>query len=126
MSGTIIVVEKQARWFPEMLRQFAGCAERVVLDASASELRKLIADNKPQQSRLVAIFDLSTTVSPILQHLRNARDPNLMTIAVAPPEVAVLEPTLRELGLTSFHVLPLDGLSLANECRRLLNIQRKA
>ncbi len=126
MQGTIVVIEKRARWLPELQRQFTGCLERVVLGTPGADPRQLASESDIRAGKLVVVFDLPMMNSTILQHLRTTRNRSLATIAICPPEVAVFEPTLRELGLTSFHVLPLDGLTLADECRRLLRTSRPA
>jgi hypothetical protein len=122
MSGTIAIVEQKARWYPEMLRQFANQRERVVLSSNGAELPELIARSQSRHEPLVVVFDLSNGLAAVLRHLhsRRLKTVSLSTIAIAPPASAVLEPILRELGITSFQIQPIEVGRLKSTIKYLL------
>ena len=124
-NATIFVFEKKARWRPELQRRFEGRQVFVVAGSSIAALRESALQLRAERRSAIAIFDLSTSLTQVLQFLDQAPEWGdcLPTVCIGNESHDLLEPTLRELGAVVFHRLPLEGHRLADECERLLNAQ---
>ncbi len=122
-NATIFVFEKKARWRPELQRRFEGRQVFVVAGGSVAALRESALQLRAEQRPAMAIFDLATSLTQVLQFLGQSPELGgcLPTVCIGNESHDLLEPTLRELGACAFHRLPLEGHRLAEECERLLS-----
>jgi len=117
----IIVFETRPRWAPVLQREptLSDCRIRTCL--SVSDLLLAAAACHQHAAAFVAILDFSfgpAICLPLPQRLNRFHP--LGVIALGTPETDVLEPSLRELGVTSYHPVWVECRRLARECRRLL------
>ena len=112
----IAVLEKRPRWMPELQRQLLN--DRIPLRAfrSAGDLNDFIAK---RTGSLIVVVDLEVAMPECLRLLSNSIDRGPAIVVIGTSKCDVLEPSLRELGVTSYHRLPLDGRLLGAECRML-------
>lgn len=116
----VIVLEKQARWAPELSRQFQN--ENVVVRAcrDIASLRERVAAARKSAKDCVAVLTLAGWPGeclPVISWLHSLR---IDVAVVGYAGVELLEPSLRELGMTSLFLPPVAGHEIGNSCRRLL------
>lgn len=127
MTATILVLEKRPRWRPGLQREFDSLPITVRACSNSQELQASVADCRTKRMRCLVLIDLSSAVSSTLQFLAKAQMtlPEVSTVLIGSNAHASLEPTLRELGASSFHQVPLRRDRLAAECLRLLKLDAR-
>lgn len=120
----IIVFEKRARWRPELQRELLQYSIPIRVCGSLIELRRILEQDHSAQRRTLVVLDLASGLSAVLQFLAETQSivQSISTIILGHTAHAVLEPTLRELGASAFHRLPVRGHQLAAECLSLLEL----
>lgn len=123
-ESQILIFEKRARWRPSLQRELAETPIAIRAFGSLKELQAAAGECQTQRVRCVAVLDLNSALSSVLQFLAatQAQLPDFASVVIGSGAHAVLEPTLRELGATSFHQLPVRRDRLAIECRKLLRV----
>lgn len=119
-ARTIVVFESRPRWEPELQRQFREESVRVRGCRTWSELS---AFTIPPIAEAVVI-ELPDDMTGFLQWLNKlvAQTKTPSVIAIAPPEAADLEWTLRDAGVREVMIGDLSGERLARICRRMLSL----
>ena len=118
----IVVFEKSPRWTPALQRELAESGIRIRVCRTAQDLLSLAKACRDQSDSFVAVIDFAVgaaTCLPLPERL-SAFSPRGV-IALGTPETDVLEPSLRELGVTSYHPASIESRRLAHECQRILN-----
>ena len=117
-TRSIVVFEKRPRWVPELRRQFADEAVRVV---SCGTLASVIESCRGRSSECVLILHGEVSPGEILRLLGQIEADQVSGIIVlGDARMEVLEPSLRELGATSFHLEPVEPQRLMRELRQVL------
>ena len=121
---TILVYEKKARWRPGLQREISPESVSIRACGSINELQTATLEALRREMPCLAVLDLGSNLSIALQFLNWTRESAaaVPVLLIGSTAHAVLEPTLRELGASSFHLLPVRRDLLANECLRLLQI----
>ena len=116
----VIVLEKQARWAPELSRQFQndGVAVRACRDIAS--LRERIDTARKSKKNCVAVLDLAGWPGECLPVISWLDSLKIFVAVVGYPGIELLEPSLRELGVTTLFLPPVDGHEIGAACRRLL------
>jgi hypothetical protein len=112
----IAVLEKRPRWMPELQRQFLHDSVLLRTFRSVEDLIDFSSQTVPQ----LVVIDLDIGMSQFLRLLAHGSQYAKATIAIGNSKTDVLEPSLRELGISAYHRLPLSGQVLAQECRLFL------
>jgi DNA-binding response OmpR family regulator len=107
----IAVLEKRPRWMPELQRQLLN--DRIVLQA----FRSVVDINDSYLGKIVVI-DLEVGMQECLRLLSTSNARTI--IAIGTNKTDVLEPSLRELGVTTYHQQPIDARQLGAQCRAAL------
>jgi len=118
----ILVFETRPRWVPTLQREPVLSDFRIRACLSVPDLLLKAAACQQHSNSFVAILDFSVgpaTCLPLPRRLDVFRP--LGVIALGTPETHVLEPSLRELGVTSYHPVSIECRRLAHECHRILD-----
>lgn len=118
----IVVFENRPRWAPALQRELAESGIRVRACRTAQDLLSLATGCQAHADPFVAIIDFEVgpaTCLPLPTRLATFFPHGV--IALGTPETDVLEPSLRELGVTSYHPASIESHRLAHECQRILN-----
>jgi DNA-binding response OmpR family regulator len=113
-NSMIAVLETRPRWVPELQRQLLH--DRIPLRAfrSVSSLLESCAElNGPS----TVIIDLEIGMPDCLRLLSGLEESDRTIIAIGTSKTDVLEPSLRELGVTSYFQRPVSTKLLAARCR---------
>jgi len=117
----ILVFETQPRLTPALQREPMLSDIRIRSCCSVPDLLLAAAACQQHSSDFAVILDF--TVGPAvclpLPPRLSAFHP-LAVIALGTPETDVLEPSLRELGVTFYHPVSVECRRLAQECQRIL------
>jgi len=116
----IAVLEKRPRWAPELQRQLLDRAIPVRACRSIRDLAEHVRNCLREQGRAVAVLDFDFSPGEVLYLVCALRNAGASSVVIGEPGCRALEPSLRELGVTAFHTLPLAGQRLAQECVKLL------
>jgi len=110
------VFEKRPRWAPELERQFANEAVRIVACRSLRD----VADRSATVTRGVIVLDLAAAAAECLRFLggRLGDAAALPVFVVGSERTAALEWPVRELRATAFFSRTIPGHELADLCRR--------
>lgn len=143
-NSAIIVLERRPQWRPELQREFqrgraaripnqrlVGCDSMAAIQQQSVDvfgcdtLRDLLQFHSTCRAQVmphVMVLDLRFGPSQVLQFLTQSQVGLSAgaTVILGTVEHLILEPTLRELGASSFQVLPLPRERLGEVCRRLL------
>jgi hypothetical protein len=116
----VIVLEKQARWAPELSRQFHndGAAVRACRDIAS--LRDRIDAARKSAQKCIAVLDLTGWPGECLPVISWLDSLKIHVVAVGYEGIELLEPSLRELGVTTLLLPPVAGHEIGDACRRLL------
>ncbi len=125
--STILVYEKKARWRPGLQREISPELVSIRACGSINDLRTATLEAQQREMPCLAILDLSSNLSTALQFLNWTHESTAVVpvILIGSPAHSVLEPTLRELGASAFHVSPVRRDLLAAECLRLLQLKQQ-
>jgi hypothetical protein len=118
----IVVFETRPRWAPALQRDLMESGIRVRACRTAQDLLRLATAFRAQSDSFVAIIDFEVgpaTCLPLPARLATFSPHGV--IALGTSETDVLEPSLRELGVTSYHPASIESRRLAHECQRILN-----
>ncbi len=126
MTASILIFEKRSRWRPSLQRELGALPISIRACGTFTELQTSLTECRAKHMQCLAIIDMSGALSNVLQFLERTQFslPNVPSIVIGTTAHAVLEPTLRELGASAFHQLPLRRDRLAAECLRLLGISQ--
>ena len=116
----VIVLEKRARWAPELQRQFHDQAVAVRACRDVPGLRERISTARTSLKQCAAVLDPTGWPGeclPVISWLRSLQIP---VAVVGNAEIELLEPSLRELGVTTVLLPPIAGHEIGDACRRLL------
>lgn len=121
LAAEVVVLEKNARWSPELHRQFQ--LDNVIVRAcrDIATFRERVSTAQNSRKSCVAVLNPQGWPGeclPVISWLRNRQ---LRVVVVGNPEIELLEPSLRELGTTAFLVPPVAGHEIHEACRRLLS-----
>ena len=116
----VIVLEKRARWSPELQRQFQK--DNVVVRAcrDGASLRERIAVAQAAENDCVAVLDPAGWPGDCLPVIAWLRSLEIRIVVVGYVGIELLEPSLRELGATTLLLPPVAGHEIGDACRRLL------
>jgi hypothetical protein len=117
----VIVLEKQARWAPELQRQFLDQTVAVRACRDVTSMRERVAAAQSSEKDCVAVLDpvgWPGECLPVISWLRSLK---IHVAVVGYPGIELLEPSLRELGVTNLVLPPIAGHELGDACRRLLS-----
>ena len=116
----VIVLEKQARWAPELSRHFQG--DRVAVRACRDivSLRERIEVARKSEKNCIAVLDLTGWPGECLPVISWLDSLKIHVVAVGYEGIELLEPSLRELGVTTLLLPPVAGHEIGDACRRLL------
>ncbi len=116
----VIVLEKRARWAPELSRQFRnkGVAVRACRDIAS--LRERVDTARQSEKSCVAVLDLSGWPGECLPVISWLDSLKIHVAVVGYEGVELLEPSLRELGVTILLLSPIAGHEIRDACQRLL------
>ncbi|MDA0589364.1 MAG: hypothetical protein O2820_09760 [Planctomycetota bacterium] len=120
----VIVFENRPRWAPALQREFVESGIRVRACRTAQALLSLATACRDHSDSFVAIIDFEVgpaTCLPLPARLAEFSPQGVIALGTA--ETDVLEPSLRELGVTSYHPASIESRRLAHECQRILNSQ---
>lgn len=115
-----IVLEKSARWAPELHRQLQedGTIIRVCRDVAG--LKERVVAGQTAGKDCIAVLDPTGWPGECLPLMAWLRDQGIRTVVVGYPGIELLEPSLRELGATALLLPPVAGHEISDVCRRLL------
>lgn len=121
VAAEVVVLEKNARWSPELHRQFQ--CENVVVRAcrDIATFRKRVFAAQNSQKNCIAVLNPEGWPGECLPVISWLRSLQLRVIVVGNSEIELLEPSLRELGTTAFLLPPVSGHEIHKACRRLLS-----
>lgn len=116
----IVVLEKRPRWSPELHRQFQN--EDVVVRAcrDVSSLRERITTAGMSQKHCIVVLDPAGWPGECLPVISWLRGLEIHVVATGYAGIELLEPSLRELGVTVLLLPPVTGQEIGDACRRLL------
>lgn len=116
----VIVLEKRARWSPELQRQFQKDSVVVRACRDAASLRELIAIARAEANHCIAVLDPAGWPGECLPVIAWLRRLEIRIVVVGYVGIELLEPSLRELGATTLLLPPVAGYEIGDACRRLL------
>lgn len=116
----LIVLEKQARWAPELQRQFYDQAVAVRACRDVASLRERIDAARESARKCIAVLDLRGWPGECLPVISWLDSLKIHVVAVGYEGIELLEPSLRELGVTTLLLPPVAGHEIGDACRRLL------
>lgn len=121
IAAEVVVLEKSVRWSSELHRQFQqeSILVRACNDITALRERIVLAQNSDWPC--IAVLNLDGWPGeclPVISWLRSLRIP---VVIPGFREIELLEPSLRELGMTTFLMPPVAGHGIAEACRRLFD-----
>lgn len=116
----VIVLEKQARWAPELRRQFHDQAVAVRACRDIASLRERINSAQTSRKDCVAVLDPTGWPGECLPVISSLRSLQIPVAVVGYEGIELLEPSLRELGVTTLLLPPIAGHEIGDACRRLL------
>ena len=116
----VIVLEKQARWAPELRRQFHDQAVTVRACRDIVSLRERINVAQSSRQECVAVLDPAGWPGECLSVISWLRSLDVPVTVVGDEGIELLEPSLRELGVTTLLLPPIAGQEIGDACRRLL------
>ncbi len=116
----LIVLEKQARWAPALQRQFFNQNVAVRACRDVTSLRERIVAALSSEKQCVAVLDPAGWPGECLPIISWLRSLKVHVVVVGYPGIELLEPSLRELGVTNLLLLPIAGHEIGDACRRLL------
>ncbi len=116
----VIVLEKQARWAPELSRQFQNENIAVRACRDVAGLRERVDAARGNQKICVAVLNLAGWPGECLPVISQLHRLHVCVAVVGHPGVELLEPSLRELGVTTLFLPPVAGHEIEDACRRLL------
>jgi hypothetical protein len=116
----VIVLEKQARWAPELSRQFQNENVAVRACRDFASLRERVDAARKNQKSCVAVLNLAGWPGECLPVISQLHRQQICVAVVGHPGVEILEPSLRELGVTTLFLPPIAGHEIGDACRRLL------
>lgn len=116
----VIVLEKQARWAPELRRQFHDQAVAVRACRDVVSLRERINLAQTSRKECVAVLDPAGWPGECLPVISWLRSLDVPVTVVGGEGIELLEPSLRELGVTTLLLPPIAGHEIGAACRRLL------
>lgn len=116
----VIVLEKKARWAPELSRQFQGNGTAVRACRDIASLRERIDSVRESARKCIAVLDLTGWPGECLPVISWLDSLKIHVIAVGYEGIELLEPSLRELGVTTLLLPPVAGHEIGAACRRLL------
>jgi len=117
----VIVLEKQARWAPELQRQFSDQAVVVRACRDVASLRERVNAALLSKKNCVGVLDpagLTGECLPVISWLRSLK---IHVAVVGYPSIELLEPSMLELGVTNLVLPPIAGHEIGDVCRRLLS-----
>lgn len=117
----IAVFESRPRWTPLLRRDLAESGIRIRACRVAQDLNRCAEECQVHSDPLVVVIDFAVgaaTCLPLAGGL--ARFQPCGVIALGTSETDMLEPSLRELGVTSYHPPSIASQRLAHECQRIL------
>jgi len=117
----VIVLEKQARWAPELQRQFFDQTVAVRACRDVTVLRERVAAAQSSEKDCVAVLDPVGWPGECLPVISSLRSLKIHVAVVGYPGIELLEPSLRELGVTNLLLPPVAGHEIGDACRRLLS-----
>lgn len=118
----IVVFEPRPHWTPALQRELAESGIRIRACRTAADLLSLATAYHAQSDDFVAVIDFAAGAGvclPLPDRLVGLAPRGV--IALGTPETDVLEPSLRELGVTSYHPASIESRRLARECERVLS-----
>lgn len=116
----VIVLEKQARWAPELSRQFQNENVAVRACRDIASLRERVDAARKSEKDCVAVLNLAGWPGECLPVISWLHSLQIHVAVVGYSGVELLEPSLRELGVTTLFLPPVAGHEIGNACRRLL------
>lgn len=116
----VIVLEKRARWAPELQRQFQNNPVAVRVCRDIATLRERVDSVRKADKDCVAVIDLAGWPGECLPVISWLRSLQIHVALAGDAGVELLEPSLRELGVTAIMLPPVAGHEIGNTCRRLL------
>ncbi len=116
----LIVLEKQARWAPELQRQFYDQAVAVRACRDVASLRERFDAAWESARKCIAVLDLTGWPGECLPVISWLDRLKIHVVAVGYEGIELLEPSLRELGVTTLLLPPVAGHEIGDACRRLL------
>ncbi len=117
----VIVLEKQARWAPELQRQFLDQTVAVRACRDVTSLRERVAAAQSSEKDCVVVLDPMGWPGECLPVISWLRSLKIHVAVVGYPGIELLEPSLRELGVTNLVLPPIAGHEIGDACRRLLS-----
>ncbi len=117
----LIVLEKQARWAPELQRQFYDQNVTVRACRNVTSLRERVVAALSAEKNCVAVLDPADWPGECLPVISWLRSLKIHVAVVGYPGIELLEPSLRELGVTNLLLPPIAGHEIGDACRRLLS-----
>ena len=117
----LIVLEKQARWAPELQRQFYDQTVAVRACRDVASLRDRVVAARSSRKDCVAVLDPAGWPGECLPIISWLRSLKIHVAVVGYPGIELLEPSLRELGVTNLILPPIAGHEIGHACRRLLS-----
>lgn len=116
----VVVLEKQARWAPELSRQFQNNSTAVRACRNIASLRERIDAAWGSARKCIAVLDLTGWPGECLPVISWLDSLKIHVVAVGYEGIELLEPSLRELGATTLLLPPVAGHEIGDACRRLL------
>lgn len=116
----VVVLEKQARWAPELRRQFQSKGVTVRACRDIASLRERIDAARESAKKCIAVLDLTGWPGECLPVISWLDGLKIHVVAVGYEGIELLEPSLRELGVTTLLLPPVAGHEIGHACRRLL------
>lgn len=117
----LIVLEKQARWAPELQREFYDQTVAVRACRDVASLRERVVAARSSGKDCVAVLDPAGWPGECLPIISWLRSLKIHVAVVGYPGIELLEPSLRELGVTNLILPPIAGHEIGDACRRLLS-----
>ncbi len=116
----VVVLEKLARWSPELHRQLHGEGVVVRECRDIASLRERVAAAQTAHRNCIAVLDPAGWPGECLPIIAWLRSLEICVVVVGYAGIELLEPSLRELGTTTVLLPPVAGHEIGEACRRLL------
>ena len=120
-NAQIAVFESRPKWTPLLRWELAASGIQVRVCRKSSDLLTLAEACQVQADPLAVVIDFESGAGgclPLAQDLSPFEPRGVIALGTA--ATAVLEPSLRELGVTSYHPSSIESRRLALECQRIL------
>lgn len=115
------MLEKQARWAPELQRQFSDQTVVVRACRDVASLRERVIAALSAEKNCVGVLDPAGWTGECLPVISWLRSLKIHVAVVGYPGIELLEPSLLELGATNLVLPPIAGHKIGDACRRLLS-----